>query len=87
MGLPAEGMAEQERTLLELCALAPADCLARLAAREGGLTGDEAEERLKQAGPNEVGQKQGGFLAGLFRRFANPLVIQLLIIAGVSFLM
>jgi len=87
MGLPAEGMAEQERTLLELCALTPSDCLARLAAREGGLTGEEAEERLRQAGPNEVGQKQGGFLAGLFRRFANPLVIQLLIIAGVSFLM
>jgi Mg2+-importing ATPase len=87
MGLPVEGMTEQERTLLELCALPPADCLARLAAREGGLTGEEAEERLKQAGPNEVGQKPRGFLAGLFRRFANPLVIQLLIIAGVSFLM
>jgi Mg2+-importing ATPase len=87
MSLPAEGMTEHERTLLELCSLSPADCMARLAAREGGLTGEEAQERLRQVGPNEVGQKQRGLLAGLFRRFANPLVIQLLIIAGVSFLM
>jgi hypothetical protein len=56
MAHAVDGMTEHERKLLGVRALPPADCLARLGARERGLTDDEAQERLNQVGPNEVGQ-------------------------------
>jgi P-type Mg2+ transporter len=79
--------ADQERTLLKACSLSPEECLAHLATREKGLSGDEAEEKRRQFGANEVITKQGGALLRTYHRFANPLVIQLLIIAGVSFML
>ena len=79
--------AEQERTLIEACSLTTEECLARLGGRDKGLTAEEAEEKLRTVGRNEVSLKKGGAFSRTIRRFANPLVIQLLIIAGVSFLM
>jgi len=61
------------------------DCLARLESRLTGLTSEEAEERRRTAGPNEVIIRRRGALTRLWRRVANPLILQLLIIAGVSF--
>jgi Mg2+-importing ATPase len=78
---------DQERVLLEACSLSPEDCLGGLRSREKGLFEEEAEEKRRQFGLNEVITKQGGVFLRTYHRFANPLVIQLLIIAGVSFIM
>ena len=78
---------EQERMLIEACTLSPEDTLARLGSRAKGLDAEEVEEKLRTIGRNEVSVKKGGILLRTYHRFANPLVIQLLIIAGISFLM
>ena len=88
MGKPAAMAAtDQERVLLEACSLSSEDCFTRLGSREKGLTEEEVEEKRRTFGTNEVSTKQGGLLLRTYHRFANPLVIQLLIIAGVSFFM
>ncbi len=76
-----------ELTLSQACSLSPEDCLDRLSSRDGGLTEEEAEARLRQFGANEVVAGSTGALVRAWHRFANPLVVQLLVIAGVSFLM
>jgi Mg2+-importing ATPase len=78
---------DQERLLIEACSLPPEECLARLGARERGLTEEDVEEKRREFGPNEVVTRQEGVLLRMWHRIANPLVIQLLVIAGVSFLM
>jgi P-type Mg2+ transporter len=78
---------DQERALLEACGLSAEDCLSLLASREKGLAEEEVEEKRRSFGRNEVTAKKGGALLRTYHRFANPLVIQLLIIAGVSFIM
>ena len=79
--------ADLEKTLLDACSIAAEDCLSRLASRDKGLSEEEAEEKRKEFGRNEVITRKGGWLVRTYHRFANPLVIQLLIIAGVSFIM
>jgi P-type Mg2+ transporter len=74
---------DQERVLLEACSLSPEECLGRLRSRDKGLDVAEVEEKRGQFGSNEVITKQGGFLLRTYHRFANPLVIQLLVIAAV----
>ncbi|MGO9309646.1 MAG: cation-transporting P-type ATPase, partial [Spirochaetia bacterium] len=78
---------DQERVLLEACSLTPEECFARMGSREKGLTGEEVEEKRREFGTNEVSTKQAGILLRTYHRFANPLVVQLLIIAGVAFAM
>ncbi|MBI2959440.1 MAG: hypothetical protein HYY28_03940, partial [Betaproteobacteria bacterium] len=52
---------------------------------EQGLTEQEAQERLRQHGPNELKEKpRPGFLALLWDQFNNYLVIILIIAALVS---
>jgi Mg2+-importing ATPase len=80
-------LGDSERTLLEACSLGVEDCLARMGSREKGLSAEEAEDKRRQFGPNEVAVKKGGLLRRTFRRLVNPLVVQLLVIAGVSFIM
>ena len=88
MRKPAETVTtDQERVLLEACGLSAEECLGRMATRDTGLSGDEAEGKLREFGTNEVITKQGGLLLRTYHRFANPLVIQLLVIAIVSFIM
>jgi Mg2+-importing ATPase len=82
-----EAVPEHERRLAEICSLSPEEALKALSTTERGISAEEVESRRQQFGPNEVAQKKGGFWSRTFHRFANPLVVQLLIIAGVSFFM
>ncbi len=82
----AEANPENERRLLAVCALSPEESLRNLGTGERGLSAEEVERRRQEFGRNEVLQKKGGFWVRTVGRFANPLVIQLLIIALVSFL-
>lgn len=65
-----------------------ADLLKQLSSSNNGLSSETALEKLQQTGPNAVaaGERQG-VLRDLLMRCRNPLVIQLLIIATVSYLM
>jgi P-type Mg2+ transporter len=83
----ASGTTDQERVLLEACSLSPEDCLARLTTRDKGLSAEEAGDRLHEFGANEVLARKTNIFVRTYRRFANPLVVQLLIIAGVSLIM
>ena len=50
-----------------------------------GLTSDEAERRIAQFGPNELRPaKRGSAVVQILQLFANPLVVILLLAAGVS---
>ncbi len=71
--------------LLSLAGLAPGDVFRNLESAPEGLESTTAAERLKIFGPNDAGgaPREGLFL-GLARRAKNPLVIQLLVIAGIS---
>ena len=65
-----------------------ADLLKQLGSSGNGLSSETALERLRETGSNTVaaGERQG-VLRDLLLRCRNPLVIQLLIIATVSYLM
>ena len=78
---------DQERVLLEACSLSAEECFTRMGSREKGLSAEEVEEKRREFGTNEVSTKKGGLLLRTYHRFANPLVVQLLVIAGVSFIM
>src|SRR5512136_1255095 len=80
-------LGDSERALLETCSLGIADCLARLDSREKGLSVEEVEEKRRQVGPNEVAIGKHGAFRRMVRRIVNPLVVQLLVIAGVSWIM
>jgi Mg2+-importing ATPase len=80
------GSSEQE--LLELGALAPEAVLAKLGLSDRGLEPSQVEERLAKYGANEsTPQRHLSFLGEIFERFKNPLVLQLLVIALVSYFM
>ena len=50
-----------------------------------GLSPEEAQEKLKQYGPNQpASAPAASFAAEVFRLFANPLALVLLAAAGVS---
>jgi Mg2+-importing ATPase len=73
--------------LLEVANASADEALARLETRREGLTPDEAEQRLHEYGPNTVADERRFVRLRLFgRAVINPLVILLLILAGVSFL-
>ena len=61
------------------------DLLQQLQATPAGLTTDEAKVRLRQYGPNSlVRESRFAALFSVFRLFANPLVIILLVASGIS---
>ncbi|RAX15943.1 magnesium-translocating P-type ATPase [Pseudarthrobacter sp. AG30] len=79
----------QERTSLllpitEAAGLTTDQALARLGSGPGGLTGEEAERRLAEIGPNAVRTHRANGWAVLGRQFASPILILLLITAGLS---
>src|SRR5712691_4034072 len=77
-----------ERELIDLCSLPAEATLSKLQVGEKGLDPGQVEERQGRYGLNEVAhQKKLGFLGEIFQRCKNPLVIQLLIIAGISYAM
>ena len=61
------------------------DLLQQLQATPAGLTTDEAKRRLRRYGPNSLVQESRfATLFSVFRLFANPLVIILLVASGIS---
>jgi len=59
-----------------------ADTLSRLNADEGGLSGSEAAERLKQSGPNKLPEKKPATFVQIFaQQFVNPLIYILAVAA------
>jgi len=80
--------ARGEQELLELAGLTPEAALAKLGVGDKGLSAEAEQERRARFGPNAVesGRKLG-MLGELWQRSKNPLVIQLLVIAGVSLAM
>jgi Mg2+-importing ATPase len=76
---------DDERHLMELCALPVQGALDALATTPQGLSGDAVAQRLHDAGPNALSRvKRLGFWADLYHRLKSPLVLQLLVIALVS---
>lgn len=87
-GLRARKNAVGERQLLQACHTSPEEAFARAESTPAGLTSAEAKKRLSQFGANHLtGVKRTGLLRDLFEHLRNPLVIQLLIICGVSYVM
>ena len=59
--------------------------LAQLGAAPEGLTGEEARRRLARCGPNELAPPKGrGLLLRLLGQLADPMIVLLLVSAGVS---
>ena len=76
---------ENERRIVELCAVSEQEAIEKLNSSPKGLSAEEAERRLGQYGANELAHaKQLGFWGDIFRRCKSPLVVQLLVIAAVS---
>src|ERR1700690_3440143 len=89
---PAETAAAKagqgEREMLDCGGLAQEALLAKLGVTDKGLNTSQVQERLERFGLNEVEKaKHLGFLGEIYQRSKNPLVIQLLVIAGVSLAM
>src|SRR6185369_3319034 len=79
---------DSERQMLELGSLEPQAALSKLGVTDKGLEPAEVEERLAKFGANEaIHERRLGFLGELFERIKNPLVLQLLVIAVVSYVM
>ena len=65
-----------------------ADLFAELRSGRDGLTAEFAADRLREVGPNAVAAgRRHTFLTDIFERCRNPLAIQVLVIALVSYLM
>ncbi len=76
---------ENERRMVELCAVSEQEAIEKLNSSPKGLSAEEAERRLGQYGANELAHaKQLGFWGDIFRRCKSPLVVQLLVIAAVA---
>ncbi len=77
-----------EKRLRDACAATAEGALAILETRKEGLRPEEADERLREFGPNVLsGEKRRGLIPELFGRFKDPLTIQLLVICLVSYAM
>ena len=73
-------------TLVEMARTDAAAVFAKLKTGEAGLTEDEAARRLEEHGPNVVAEeRRHGRLVLLAKACANPLVILLLVLAGLSY--
>ena len=79
---------ESDREMLEIGPLSPEAALAKLGITDRGLEPAQVDERRACFGPNEAVQERHlGFLGEIWERIKNPLVLQLLVIAVVSYLM
>src|SRR6476469_8501250 len=78
-----------ERSSLQLAitdaaGLTAEQTLARLGSGPGGLTEEEAAARLEQLGPNAVRTHRANGWVVLGRQFASPILILLIVTAGLS---
>ena len=79
---------QSDREFFETCTLAPDAALSKLGVTDKGMEPTEADARRLKYGPNEIAKrKRLGFIGEILQRIKNPLVIQLLVIAGVSYAM
>ena len=73
---------------MELCTLPATEALQRLGVTEKGLSDEQVETAREEYGSNILShRKEAGIVLELLQRCRNPLVIQLLVICGVSLLM
>ncbi|HEY1319974.1 MAG TPA: cation-transporting P-type ATPase, partial [Streptosporangiaceae bacterium] len=70
--------------LATAAALPPDEVLKRLGSSGSGLSGTDAAGRLERYGPNVVGLHRVRALAVLWGQLRNPLLLLLLVAAGVS---
>ncbi|MGC8917083.1 MAG: magnesium-translocating P-type ATPase [Thermoanaerobaculum sp.] len=76
---------EEEKAFIRLCTSPLPQVFSELGSRPTGLSSAEAEERLATFGPNEAAPvAKLTFWQDLAQRLKSPLVVQLLVIAGVS---
>ncbi len=76
---------DDEKLLIEMCALSPQETILQMKSNSSGLKNDEAENRLEEFGKNELAHsKEIGIWLDIFNRCKSPLVIQLLAIALIS---
>lgn len=76
---------DNERLLIEICALPIQEALTRLKTSVSGISTETAEELLDEYGRNELAHsKTLGFWADIYNRCKSPLVVQLLVIAIIS---
>ena len=81
----AESVTEHEARLLEVCCQSHNQALDSMKSHEEGLSETAVEVSRETWGSNDLGQKKrNGFLIEILLRCKNPLVIQLLVIAGIS---
>ncbi|MCX6778592.1 MAG: HAD-IC family P-type ATPase, partial [Candidatus Micrarchaeota archaeon] len=81
-----EKAARMNTALCEAAGSEIEEVLKKLGTGEGGLTSEEAVERLEKYGPNKaVKEKRRTVAERLFEAFSNPVVILLLVLAFVSF--
>lgn len=84
----AAAISEHEQKLMELCTLPAPEALQRLGVTEKGLSDEQVETAREEYGGNILShRKEPGIVTELLQRCRNPLVIQLLVICGVSLLM
>lgn len=82
----AAANAQVSSLLQEIAQKGCVEALEQLASSYDGLSEEEAGQRLEQHGPNELAtEKRQGWTTHLMHAFRNPLVILLLILAGISF--
>jgi P-type Mg2+ transporter len=84
----ATAISEHEQKLMELCTLPAPEALQHLGVTEEGLSDEQVETAREEYGSNILShRKEAGIAKELLQRCRNPLVIQLLVICGVSLLM
>jgi Mg2+-importing ATPase len=70
--------------VLDWSARPAADVLAAVRSRTGGLTDEEARDRLAVDGPNLLRRRRGGALGVLARQFRNAVLILLIVSAALA---
>ena len=82
---PKTGQPNAHATPADYWSLTPEQLLSALHASRNGLQPADAEQRLKQYGPNTIGaQQQVTALRLLLRQFKSPLVLILIVAAIIS---
>ena len=78
-------LSDNEHRMSLLCSCSTEDCIRELGCAVTGLSSEDAGRRLAENGPNVISRsKHEGFWGDIFRRLRSPLVIQLLVIGGIS---
>ena len=80
----ARGVPPGELELADTAGMPSAEVLTRLGSGPGGLTSEDAAQRLRQLGPNALGTHRVSAWAVVLRQIRNPILVLLLAAALVS---